>query len=82
MLALVIIAASGCSYSPRSQDLAVLDQAYKSGAISQDEYESKKAGLESQATVLDALDKAVTASMVSPTDYLVIKARLIAKGGA
>jgi hypothetical protein len=73
---------SGCSRSRESKDLAALDRAYRAGVVNKDEYEAKKAGLESQREALDALDKALATGAVTPADYQTIKARLIAKGSA
>ena len=73
---------SGCSRSRESKDLAALDRAYRAGVLNKDEYEAKKAGLESQREALDALDKALATGAVTPADYQTIKARLIAKGSA
>jgi Short C-terminal domain len=79
---LFCFAASGCSRSRESKDLAALDQAYQAGVLNKNEYEAKKAGLESQAEALDALDKALATGTVTQPDYQTIKARLIAKGSA
>jgi hypothetical protein len=76
------IAGGGCSRSARSNELAALDQAYKSGVLNEDEYQAKKTGLESQSKALEALDKALTAGVVTQAEYPTIKARLIAKGSA
>ncbi|SPF41341.1 exported hypothetical protein [Candidatus Sulfopaludibacter sp. SbA4] len=76
---LLSIGGSGCSPSRRSKELAVLDRAYQSGVLTKDEYEAKKAGLESQSEALEALDKALSAGVVTQADYQAIKARLIAK---
>jgi hypothetical protein len=73
---------SGCSRSRESKDLAALDRAYRAGVLNKDEYEAKKAGLESQREALDALDKALATGAVTPADYQATKARLIAKGSA
>ena len=75
-------AGSGCSRhsSARSADFTALDRAYQAGVLSKDEYDLKKAGLESQASALDALDKAKAAGVVTEEDFVRIKARLIAKG--
>jgi hypothetical protein len=82
VVVLLSIGGSGCSRAGRAKDLAALDQAYKSGVLNKDEYEAKKAGLESQAEALDALDKALATGVVSQADYPAIKARLIARGSA
>ena len=59
---LLSLSGSGCSRSgesrERTAELTALDQAYQSGVLNKDEYAVKKAGLESQAEALDALDRA------------------------
>jgi hypothetical protein len=85
LIAVVILLSfggSGCSRSGRSKDRAILDQAYQAGVLSKDEYEAKKAGLESQSEVLDALDKARATGLLTEADYQSIKAHLIAKASA
>ena len=79
---LLAVGAIGCSRSRKTKEAAALDEAYKSGVLNKDEYEAKKAGLESQAEALSALDKARETGVVSQAEYLTIKARLIAKGSA
>ena len=67
---------------PEPPDFAALDRAYQAGVFNKDEYEAKKAGLESQAAALDALDKARAAGVVTGEDFARIKSRLIAKGAS
>ena len=81
VVVLLSIGGSGCSRPARSKDLAALDQAYKSGVLNKDEYEAKKAGLESQSEALEALDKALAAGVLTQADYQATKARLIARAG-
>src|ERR1017187_9363536 len=78
---LLSIGGNGCSRPGRSKDIAVLDQAYRSGVLSKDEYEEKKAALESQSEALEALEKALATGVVNQTEYRAAKARLIAKAG-
>ncbi|MFZ1129791.1 MAG: SHOCT domain-containing protein [Terriglobales bacterium] len=73
---------SGCSQSKRSKDLAALDQAYQSGVLSKDEYEAKRAALESQSEALAALDQALATGVMTQADYQSAKARLIAQASA
>lgn len=81
---LLIGACGACSRqsAARSADFAALDRAYQAGVFNKDEYETKKAGLESEAAALDALDKARAAGVVTAEDFARIKSRLIAKGGS
>jgi hypothetical protein len=82
VVALLCFGGSGCSRSGSSKDLATLDQAYKSGVLNKDEYEAKKAALESQSEEIKALDNALATGAITPADYQVMKARLIAKASA
>jgi hypothetical protein len=75
---LLCFGGSGCSHSGGSKELAALDQAYQSGVLSKDEYEAKKAGLESQSEEFKALDKALATGVIPQADYDAKKARLIA----
>lgn len=79
MACVVLLSLGGCSRSGRSKDFAILDRAYQVGVLTKDEYEAKKAGLQSQSEALDALDKARAAGVVTEAEYPAIKARLIAK---
>ncbi len=81
-VALLCFGGSGCSQSGRSKDLAALDQAYKAGVLNKDEYEAKKAALESQSEALKALDNALATGAINQTDYQTLKARTIAKASA
>src|SRR5580704_14104514 len=82
IVVLLAVGGNGCSRSSRSKDLATLDQAYESGVLNKDEYEAKKAGLESQSESLAALDKALATGAITPADYQTTKAQLIAKSSA
>jgi hypothetical protein len=84
--ALMFLNAAGCSTSSSSgavaSEMAALDQAYRAGVFTKDEYAAKKKGIESQAKALEALEKALAAGVISNNDYPAMKARLIAKGTA
>jgi putative oligomerization/nucleic acid binding protein len=82
VVALLCLAGSGCSRSASSKDLATLDQAYKSGVLNKDEYEAKKAALESQSNAIKALDNALATGAITQVDYQAMKSRLIAKASA
>jgi len=73
---LLITCGAGCSSAKRSKQLSALDSAYDSGIITKDEYEVKKAALESEAGALAALDSALEAGVLTRDEYQVRKARL------
>jgi hypothetical protein len=79
VVVLLAVAGGGCSRSPRSKEFSDLDQTYQSGILSKDEYETKKAGLESQSEALQALDKALASGVITQEEYQTTKARLIAR---
>jgi len=71
-----------CSRGERSKELSALDDAYKSGIFTKDEYEAKRAALESQSAALAALDKALAAGLLTKDEYQARRARLEAQKGA
>ena len=79
VVVLLAVAGGGCSRSPRSKEFSDLDQTYQSGILSKDEYETKKAGLESQSEALQALDKALASGVITQEEYHTTMARLIAR---
>lgn len=82
LVALLSFGGAGCSQSGGSKDLAVLDRAYRLGVLNKDEYDAKRAALESQSAAVEALDKALAAGALTQADYKATKSRLIAKAGA
>lgn len=78
---LQIICGTACSRSERSRELSAMDNAYHSGILTKNEYEAKKAALESEATVLASLDKALESGILTKDEYQARKARVDAQAG-
>ncbi len=79
VVALLSLGGSGCARTGMSTERAVLEDAYKTGILSRDEYHAKLAALNSHARALEALDKTLATGAVTPADYQILKARLIAQ---
>lgn len=77
-IALLFLAAGGCSRHAAAPDATALDSAYRAGVITRDEYNAKKAALQAQTAQLAALDKAMHAGLLTPSDYAAKKAALLA----
>jgi len=69
---------AGCGRDQAADQAAVLEQAYKAGVLTRQEYEAKKAVLASNAGMLAALDKAYQAGLLTKDEYDGKKAALLA----
>ena len=82
VLLLLSICGAACSRSERPKELVALDNAYSAGLLNRDDYQAKKAALESVAPALVALDKAFEAGILTKQDSDARKAALVSKAGA
>jgi hypothetical protein len=76
IIALLSLCGASCSQSRESKELLALDNAYRAGVLTADEYRAKKAVIESQATAVAALDKALASGVLSQEEYQARKAQL------
>jgi len=77
LTAIAVVWLPGCSQAPKPTDAATLDEAYRSGVLSREEYEAKKARLTANAEKLDALEKARSAGVLTADEYQVKKSQLL-----
>ncbi len=76
VIALLSLCSAGCSQAGESKELLALDNAYRAGVLTADEYRAKKAVIESQAAASAALDKGLASGVLSQEEYQARKARL------
>jgi hypothetical protein len=76
LVALLSVCLVACSRLEKSKELAALDEAYRSGVLTPDEYQAKKAALESEAGARAALDKALAAGVITQEEFQARKVRL------
>jgi len=74
---LLSISSTACSRREISPELAALENAYKSGVLTKDEYDAKKAMIASRVARLSALDQALQAGILTKDEYLAKKAAVL-----
>ncbi len=79
VLMLLSICGAACSRSDKPKELVALDKAYDAGILNRDEYQARKAALESVRPTLLALDKAFEAGVLTKEDSDARKAALVSK---
>jgi hypothetical protein len=77
LLALVSLGATACSQDERSKELAALDKAYQSGALTLSEYQAKKAAIEAREAKLAAIEKAHVDGVLTNDEYVAKKSALL-----
>jgi hypothetical protein len=78
----LILACAACSRLGGSKDLEALDSAYKAGVLSKEEYDARKAAIQSRAAQLAALDRAREAGLLTDEEYAAKKSALVAAAPA
>lgn len=78
-LVLLGVGAVACNLNHQSPEQAALDRAYKAGVLNQQEYEGKRAALQSQSKALAALDRAHRAGVLTDDEYRVKTSALLAR---
>src|SRR5580704_12658662 len=75
---LLCLFGAACAKHESSPEVAALENAYKSGVLTKDEYTAKKAMIEGRAARLAALDEALRSGILTKDEYLAKKAALVA----
>src|SRR5208282_3155537 len=74
----LLLCGAACSKTDQPPELTSLDNAYKSGVFTKDEYDARKAQLDAKAGILAALEKARSAGLLSDDEYRAKKSALLA----
>ncbi len=76
LVVVVAMGIAGCGRSPKSEQLAALDGLLKTGLITRQEYDARKADLERKSTMLASLESAYKSGVLTREEYEVKKAAL------
>ena len=78
----LIFACAACSRLGGSKDFEALESAYKAGVLSKEEYDVRKAAIQSRGAQLAALDRARAAGLLTDQEYAAKKSALVAAAPA
>jgi hypothetical protein len=75
--ALLFLSTTACSRRDGPPELAALEDAYRAGVLTKDEYLAKKSTIQARASRLAALNRAMQAGVLSKDEYLAKRAVLL-----